>query len=296
MTTSYQIERRKRGPIGWVFLVLFWAFNAFMLISLLSGVSNVSTHYDSLTTSAEKSGAAIGTSIGITMLLGLWMAGAVILGIFVLLTRGPKVIETVAGSGSAAPSPPQKLRWWHWGLIAVGVIVVIAIATPRPAPVSGETPPQSTAQIVGEEAVPTPPPSNWTHTSERDEMRNATNRFATTRSTNVENFGFPYNEVRMEIMLRDSAQHGRDILLLLTEGQYQCRYDGCTISVKFDDGEIQRFSVNEAAGGRSDALFIVNQQRFLSALRQAERVTIEAQFFQVGSQQFTFNVGGLEWE
>ncbi len=38
-------------------------------------------------TGAEKAGAAIGTGIGITMLLFLWVIGAAILGLMALLTR-----------------------------------------------------------------------------------------------------------------------------------------------------------------------------------------------------------------
>ena len=42
-------------------------------------------------------GRAIGATIGTSMLLGIWMAGSVILGIFVLLSRGRKTVieETV---------------------------------------------------------------------------------------------------------------------------------------------------------------------------------------------------------
>ncbi len=92
---TYQIERRKRGFFGWIFLVAFWLFNAFMAFALFAGLSNVSNMSSTLTSDAERAGAAIGTTIGASMILGIWLAGAVILGLFVLFTRGTKIIETI---------------------------------------------------------------------------------------------------------------------------------------------------------------------------------------------------------
>jgi hypothetical protein len=83
-------ETRKRGFFGWLFLLLFLAFNTVMvawLISYWNTVGRMTTHGD-----AEAAGAAIGATIGTSMLLGIWMAGAVILGIFVLLSRGRKTL------------------------------------------------------------------------------------------------------------------------------------------------------------------------------------------------------------
>ncbi|MDI6837463.1 MAG: hypothetical protein QMD99_17360 [Rhizobiaceae bacterium] len=89
-------ETRKRGIFGWLFLLLFIGFNLLMIAwlvnywSILSDVSSASE--------AEFVGRAIGGTIGSGMLITLWALGDIILGSFVLLTRGRKVIveETVA--------------------------------------------------------------------------------------------------------------------------------------------------------------------------------------------------------
>jgi hypothetical protein len=88
-------ETRKRGFFGWVFLLLFWAFNALMLWWLVAGLGAVSQ--TPVHSTAEESGRAIGGFIGGTMVMFVWVAGAVILGLFALLTRGSKTIveETV---------------------------------------------------------------------------------------------------------------------------------------------------------------------------------------------------------
>jgi uncharacterized BrkB/YihY/UPF0761 family membrane protein len=95
MSKTIRVEKRQRGFFGWVFLTIFWLFNAFMVLATVLGVSSSGEVIAGATTDAQQAGAAIGTAIGLSMILSLWMAGAVILGLFVLLTRGKKVtIET----------------------------------------------------------------------------------------------------------------------------------------------------------------------------------------------------------
>lgn len=97
MTTVTRIERRKRGLFGWIFLILFLGFNAIMLFAFLAGLAGGGEHIASASSDAEQAGAAIGTAIGAGMLLSIWMMGAVILGLFVLLTPGKKIIVETNG-------------------------------------------------------------------------------------------------------------------------------------------------------------------------------------------------------
>lgn len=95
MTKVIQIEKTKRGFFGWVFLSLFWGFNAFMAYGLFEGLGATVDEYGKLTSEAEKAGAAIGTTIGVGMILFLWLIGATLLGLMVMMTRGKKIIETM---------------------------------------------------------------------------------------------------------------------------------------------------------------------------------------------------------
>jgi hypothetical protein len=88
MSRIEMIETRKRGFFGWLFLIIFWAFNALMAVwmfSYWSALSKVTTASD-----AEHVGAVIGGSIGTGVILFCWVAGAVIFGLFALLTRGKR--------------------------------------------------------------------------------------------------------------------------------------------------------------------------------------------------------------
>lgn len=92
MSRVVQREIRKRGFFGWVFLLLFLAFNALMaawLFSYWATISGLETHG-----SAEQAGHAIGATIGSGVILFFWVAGAVILGLIAMLTRGRKTIIT----------------------------------------------------------------------------------------------------------------------------------------------------------------------------------------------------------
>lgn len=94
MARTVRIEKRRRGIFGWIFLLLFWGFNLLMAWAFFAGIAAMSDA-PAPVSEAEKAGAAIGTALGISMILGIWGMGALILGLFVMFTRGPKtVIET----------------------------------------------------------------------------------------------------------------------------------------------------------------------------------------------------------
>lgn len=79
----------------WVVLV----FNILMLVWVIAGVAGVSDNCSGLTGSeldACQAGTAIGASIGISMVIGLWVAGDVILGIIWLVTNRKKTRECPA--------------------------------------------------------------------------------------------------------------------------------------------------------------------------------------------------------
>jgi hypothetical protein len=97
MTKVVRREIRKRGFLGWVFLILFLGFNALMLWALLAGLAGVGETTASLETEAERAGAAIGATLGAGVLMVVWACGAVILGLLAILTRGSKTVveETI---------------------------------------------------------------------------------------------------------------------------------------------------------------------------------------------------------
>lgn len=80
-------EVRRRGFFGWLFLILFLAFNALMLLWLVF-VTVQFARMDPGPTDVQKVGAAIGYGL----ILFMWVCGAVITGLLAMLTRGRRTV------------------------------------------------------------------------------------------------------------------------------------------------------------------------------------------------------------
>ncbi len=99
MSAVTRIERRQRSVLGNFFKWLFIVFNVLMLFWFVSGLIGVSAIRPA--SDAERAGYAIGATIGFSMLFALWTFGALLLGIFALLTRGELVVvEKPIGTSS----------------------------------------------------------------------------------------------------------------------------------------------------------------------------------------------------
>lgn len=82
-----QLRKPKRGFFGIIFKYTFILFNVLMAWWLYAGMSAATTAVGASTSAAQQTGAAIGTGLGAIMIIGLWVFGDIILGLFVLLTR-----------------------------------------------------------------------------------------------------------------------------------------------------------------------------------------------------------------
>jgi hypothetical protein len=87
-----RVEKRQRGFFGHLFKWVFIGFNLLMAYAMFSGLNGASEVYQSAGSDAGRAGASVGMVLGAGMLLALWVAGDIILGFFVLMTRGKKVI------------------------------------------------------------------------------------------------------------------------------------------------------------------------------------------------------------
>lgn len=84
------VEKRKRGVFGWLFLMIFWGWNALMAWATIAGMSGTAELAGSAATEAERAGHAIGAGVGLMMLLLLWAAGAVVFELLAYFTRGKR--------------------------------------------------------------------------------------------------------------------------------------------------------------------------------------------------------------
>lgn len=80
-------QKPKRTLFGKIVKYTFIAFNIIMLIWFVGGMISASDGINELNSDAEQAGAVIGTGIGAMLIIFIWVAGDVILGIMTLLTR-----------------------------------------------------------------------------------------------------------------------------------------------------------------------------------------------------------------
>ena len=148
--------------------------------------------------------------------------------------------------------------------------------------------------------------AEWTVTYNNDEMRNTAQKFLQTQSDNDAEFDFPYNGgSKMVIILRSKkvelkqGQKVEDLkpteaILAISKGQFSCNsFNDCHVSVKFDNEKIQKYSMSEAANGKSDLIFFDQSSSFIKNIQAHKKLIIEADFFQAGAKQFKFDLEGF---
>jgi hypothetical protein len=136
----------------------------------------------------------------------------------------------------------------------------------------------------------------WEYDEQIDKMREAKSKYASTESLNKVQFAFPYNGgSNLKIIFRKSPKYGYDAILRISKGQFTCFME-CKIHAKFDNAKIESYSATGARDGSADTIFIDNYNKFVSKVKKAKKLVIEADFYDVGSKQFEFNVEGLKWD
>jgi hypothetical protein len=156
----------------------------------------------------------------------------------------------------------------------------------------------STDSQASRDSSPIPSSPNWLYVSTPDEMRGKSTDSACIESGNELYFGFPYGGgSHGELCIRKSPKFGGDVYLTINNGQFLCAaYLGCQVRVKFDGNSIWVLPAAEASDGTTNVIFIRGYGRMVRSLKSSKKVIVEANFYQAGEQQLTFDVSGLKWE
>ena len=88
--TRKLIEKRRRGLFGWLFLLLFWGFNALMAYSLIAGFGDHARNAPVYSDPNMKAAYDAGTGLAILIWLFFWAAGSVVFGLLAYFTRGKR--------------------------------------------------------------------------------------------------------------------------------------------------------------------------------------------------------------
>lgn len=199
---------------------------------------------------------------------------------------------------------------WHFGAAAFVVFILIGVVGPQSveSDLKSESKKQEASKATGspdkpaaadsdEFEKPAEPESAWSYSADKDEMRGRTTYYATLTGTNTLSLGFPYGDQIGKVLIRQSPQFGFDILLGVDSGQILCNsFSDSHVNVKFDDGPIRRYGCTDASDGTNNMVFVQGAKGFLTNLKKSKKMVVEAQFYQNGMQQMTFDTTGLKWE
>jgi hypothetical protein len=183
----------------------------------------------------------------------------------------------------------------------IGIVVLIGVFSSGGGN-NSTSPSSSSSSIPSASAVPKnsapetkpEPGSQWSYSGGEDKMGRK-RLFASVTSTNALNFAFPYHGNQKGVLTIRKSESGTNVLLRIERGQFLCGLEECTVNVRFDSGPIQRLSASGPDDHGTTTLFLNNEGRFVSQLRNAKAVRIEAKFYQEGSEAFEFDVEGFKW-
>jgi hypothetical protein len=153
----------------------------------------------------------------------------------------------------------------------------------------------STGVPVSTQSVPTPAQA-WQYTETKDQMRGIVTSYATVQSTNQLDFAFPYSGGSTATLILSREEGELNVILTIDKGQFTC-FDnsGDKVAMRFDDGLVYTYGCTRSADVRTDIIFLSPEHQILNQLRKAKRVIVEAQFFQAGRHQLTFDIADLKW-
>lgn len=197
---------------------------------------------------------------------------------------------------SAGTSRPTPVRIGTLGAIGIGLLTLVACTNPDNE--KSDNPTNAASGVHDSTDTPdAKPKSKWSYSTDTDDMRGITVRYAEIEAENTVSLDFPYGEQRGQMLVRQSEKSGLDIMVGVASGQILCHsFMNGHINVKFDDGPIERFGCSGASDGTSNMVFIKGANGFLDKLKKSEKAIVEAEFFHNGTQQLTFDTANLEWE
>ena len=139
--------------------------------------------------------------------------------------------------------------------------------------------------------------AGWDYRESKDPMTDGTTYFACVTSKDRVGLQPPYDPVTADLCIRQSPQHGLDVMVGLNgDGQMLCQsYRSCSVKVRFGDGQQQTFSAIGAADNSSNMVFIENARRFVEAVKSAPVTRVQATFYEAGDQVMEFKTADLEW-
>lgn len=140
--------------------------------------------------------------------------------------------------------------------------------------------------------------ADWQYHDQTDPMTSKKTSFAMLESNTLLNLDSPYKGVNHgNLMVRRHPKYGQSVIYKIDKGQIMCSsYNGCPVSIRFDDKPAITFSGTEPADNDPTTVFLNNSGRFIEMARKAKRILVQVNIFHNGAPIVEFNTSKpLEW-
>jgi hypothetical protein len=140
--------------------------------------------------------------------------------------------------------------------------------------------------------------AHWTYENETDEFTGESVRSARLKSINTFELQFPYAGAQHAVLTVQTLRSGKDRVVVGVEhGQFMPE-DGQYFILRaiFDDRGPIEFPAEGSKDGRTTEAWILPTDRFMTQMRTANRMKMQATFFQQGTRTFQFDVSDFDME
>lgn len=135
----------------------------------------------------------------------------------------------------------------------------------------------------------------WQYTKIKDEMRNQFTYAAVVHSKNK--LAVLDNTEEDVTLILGKRENIRAVVFSIKKGMFNCRYNGCSIAMKIDEGMVFNLTFDKDEFGTS--LHLANKKQkieFVKKLKKGKQMIVELPIYVHGNQQVKFNIEGLKWE
>jgi len=180
------------------------------------------------------------------------------------------------------------------GLPIIGAATGITNMAPSATKTASTGTVDSGAAADGNSQAPAAPASPWTYNEDKDQMRGTTVKYAQVQSNEKFPNSIGVGDEQSTVLEVQKQVKGYDVDINNSNLQFTCSsLVTKQVAVKFDDGPIEHYNCTGSVGDKFGLAFLTKGDGFVSKLRTAKRVMIEAEVFQRGDVQMSFNVAGF---
>ena len=98
----------------------------------------------------------------------------------------------------------------------------------------------------------------------------------------------------LRLVLRQHPEWGQAVYLLVSNGDFDCPVEGCSVQVAFDQAEASGWKASVSREGPLPALFIEDDEAFIQQLGEASWAEIQAPLAEATDRPLRFEVAGFD--